>query len=124
KVIPGPGFPSLKSLGLTSAELYAMGKPAPAEMSVMFDSRCGPSDSAYTNVNGLIACYNYLNNLDTTNCGVPGSAQVIEFCRSGDAHATGQSITGNAESSYCRDVASGLLWTINSCTRPDQTCAG
>lgn len=31
EVIPGPGLPSLKSLGLTSAELYAMGKPAPGK---------------------------------------------------------------------------------------------
>lgn len=31
EVIPGPGLPSLKSLGLTSADLYAMGKPAGGE---------------------------------------------------------------------------------------------
>ncbi|KAF2023234.1 hypothetical protein EK21DRAFT_95076 [Setomelanomma holmii] len=127
EVIPGDGLPSLESLGLTSADLYAMGLPATPgdEMSVMFDARCGPSDGAYTNVNGIIACYNYLRNLGTTNCGVKGpGAPVTEFCRSGDAHATGQSITGNDESSYCRDVAAGLLWVINSCTRPQQDCAG
>jgi hypothetical protein len=27
EVIPGPGLPSLESLGLTSADLYAMGMP-------------------------------------------------------------------------------------------------
>jgi hypothetical protein len=29
EVIPGPGLPSLASLNLTSADLYAMGKPEP-----------------------------------------------------------------------------------------------
>ena len=28
EVIPGPGLPSLESLGLTSADLYAMGPPS------------------------------------------------------------------------------------------------
>lgn len=67
--------------------------------SANFDSRCGPADAAYTNVNGIIACYNYLKGLGTTRCGVGGNG-VTEFCRSGDAHAIGQSLTGHDESSY------------------------
>ena len=67
-------------------------------MSVMFDPGCGPSEAAYTNVNGVIACYQYLKNLGTTRCAVGGG--VTEFCRSGDAHAIGQSVTGRDESSY------------------------
>lgn len=70
------------------------------EMSILFDPRCGPDEPAYTNVNGVIACYQYLRNLGTTRCGVPGSGRVTEFCRSGDAHAIGQTLTGRDESSY------------------------
>ncbi|CAO2654827.1 Nn.00g115600.m01.CDS01 [Neocucurbitaria sp. VM-36] len=124
EVIPGEGLPSLESLGLTTAQLYEMPRPEPAEMSVMFDPRCGPSDAAYTNVNSVIACYHNLKNLGTTRCGVPGSGKVTEFCRSGDAHAIGQSLTGRDESSYCSDVAIGLLWVVDHCTRPDQSVAG
>ncbi|KAF1935655.1 hypothetical protein EJ02DRAFT_415413 [Clathrospora elynae] len=128
EVVPGLGLPSLESLGLTSAQLYEMPRPEPAGISIesaQFDSRCGPSDGAYTNVNGVIACYNYLRNLGTTRCGVVGRGiPVTEFCRSGDAHATGQSLTENDESSFCSDVAIGLLWVIDHCTRPDQSTAG
>jgi hypothetical protein len=90
--------------------------------SANFNQVCGPSDDAYTSVQSLIACYNYLNGLGTTNCGIGGG--ITEFCRSGSGHATGQSIRGSSESSYCRDVAAGLLSTINACTRPQQDCAG
>ncbi|KAF1846668.1 uncharacterized protein K460DRAFT_417705 [Cucurbitaria berberidis CBS 394.84] len=123
-VIPGPGLPSLESLGLTTAKLYEMPRPEPPEMTAMFDPRCGPSEAAYTSVGGVIACYQYLRNLGTTRCGVPGSGRVTEFCRSGDAHASGQSLTGRDESSYCSDVAIGLLWVIDHCTRADQSVAG
>lgn len=43
EVIPGPGLPSLKSLGLTSAELYAMGKPTEGEHYPMMHSSCSSS---------------------------------------------------------------------------------
>lgn len=153
EVVPGPGLPSLASLNLTSAELYEMvpvGKhptlpysspfptvqdhpltsPPPTAAGVkteaaLFTLECGPEDAAYTNVNGLIACFNYLNALGTTSCGVPGYGNpVIQMCYSGDAQVIGQSITGDDESSYCRDVATAVLDVINGCTRPDQSCAG
>ena len=79
-------------------------------MSVMFDPRCGPSEATYTNVDGVIACYHYLNSLSTTRCGIPGSGSVTEFCRSGNAHAVGQSLTGRDESSSWYAYANPTLY--------------
>jgi hypothetical protein len=71
------------------------------EFTVLFDARSSPSDSAYTNVNGIVACYNYLRGLGTQNCRISGpGAPITQFCRSGDAHVTGQSISDRDESSY------------------------
>ncbi|KAH8722345.1 hypothetical protein GQ44DRAFT_711937 [Phaeosphaeriaceae sp. PMI808] len=120
EVIPGPGLPSLESLNLTSADLYAMALPEKSkdEMSVLFDARCGPSEATYAPVNDGIACYNYLRSLGTTRCGVRGPGiPVTEMCRSGRAHVIAQSLTQRDESSYCSDVAQGLLWVFDHCTR-------
>ncbi|KAH8811185.1 hypothetical protein F5884DRAFT_876339 [Xylogone sp. PMI_703] len=124
EVIPGPGLPSLASLGLTSEELYTMKpnetvvKRAPA-----FDPGCGPSDAAYTDVNDIIACFNYLNSLGHQNCAVPSGAGVVQMCRAGNGQILGQGLNG-ATSSWCSDVANAVLWVINDCTRPDQSVAG
>jgi hypothetical protein len=69
-------------------------------MSVMFDPRCGPSEAAYGNVNEIISCFHYLNNLGTTTCAVGGNFQVVEMCRSGNSHVAGQSMTGGPSSSW------------------------
>ncbi|OAA71187.1 hypothetical protein ISF_01738 [Cordyceps fumosorosea ARSEF 2679] len=125
EVIPGPGMPSLQELGVTSAELYQQGLPKPAELSVLsanFNPICGPNESRYTNVNGLVACFHYLQKLGTQQCKVPSEHSV--FCRAGDAVVLGQAANLHGASSYCRDVATGLLYTIDHCTRPDKSCAG
>lgn len=67
-------------------------------MSVMFDPRCGPSDYAYTNVNGIIACYNYLNGLGGRECRASGNPTTM--CTSGSAKVTGQALNGNSASSW------------------------
>ncbi|KAF2018120.1 hypothetical protein BU24DRAFT_461090 [Aaosphaeria arxii CBS 175.79] len=123
-VIPGPGLPSLEDLNLTSAELYTMplSQLPNDEMSVMLTPGCGPGN-AYTNVTGLIACFNYLNSLGGTRC-VVGASGKTEFCHADSSRALGESVTGRSESSACSDVAFGLLWVIDHCTRPDQSCAG
>ncbi|KAH8704358.1 hypothetical protein GQ44DRAFT_764154 [Phaeosphaeriaceae sp. PMI808] len=123
EVIPGPGLPSLESLGLTSAELHAMGLPdiPKDEMHILFDAKCGPSEGAYGPIGDSIACYNYLRSLGTTLCGVRGPGwPVVEMCRSGNAHVIAQTLTGNNEASYCSDVAQGLLWVFDHCTRNDR----
>ncbi|KAL2136126.1 hypothetical protein VTI74DRAFT_5349 [Chaetomium olivicolor] len=125
EVIPGPGLPSLAELNVTSAQLYEMGMPEELqaraqELDKRFTGRCGPAEAAYTNVNDIIACFHYLQNLGTQAC-VAGENTVM--CTAGQAHIYGSALNGGT-SSYCRDVASGVLWVINSCTRPDQSCAG
>jgi hypothetical protein len=77
--------------------------PIPAkeegEMSIQWVLQCGPNDAAYTNVNGIIACYNFLRNLGGQACGVPASEGGSEFCRAGDAKIVGTSLTRRPESS-------------------------
>ena len=80
EVIPGPGMPSLASLGVTSEELYNMplnvtgietlwiewaswliATLAPdGEISVLYDNHCGPDNSFYARTIDVIALYNYL----------------------------------------------------------------
>ncbi|KAM3511614.1 hypothetical protein MY11210_004768 [Beauveria gryllotalpidicola] len=126
EVIPGPGLPSLEELGLTSAELYQLPVPklpsADHTMSALYNPVCGPQDSRYTNVNGIIACYHYLNNLGTQDCKI--DRETSHFCYAGDATVLGQARYWQGASSHCRDVAGAVLWTIDHCTRPDQSCAG
>jgi len=57
-------------------------------------------------------------------CGVPPGSGATQMCRSGRAQVVAYSETTRSESSYCRDVASGVLWVVNHCTRPDQSVAG
>lgn len=101
EVIPGPGLPSLASLGLTSEMLYEMPRPsAPLALNRRNGvPDCGPSDDAYTDVNDIIACYHYLNSLGHQNCAVPNYG-ISQFCRAGSGQAIGQSLTGNPESSW------------------------
>ncbi|CAA7266216.1 unnamed protein product [Cyclocybe aegerita] len=116
EVIPGPGLPSLASLGLTSADLFKKvpkiiaARDDAVQLSKRFTDFCQTSD--LVNRDNAIACYNYLNALGTTACGVDTN---IDFCVAGDAHIGGSSIVGRHVSSYCRDVATGALWIINNC---------
>ncbi|KAL2193686.1 hypothetical protein P885DRAFT_63679 [Corynascus similis CBS 632.67] len=125
EVIPGPGLPSLAQLNLTSSQLYEM--DLPKELSARgefldkrFEGICGPDEPAYTNVNDIIACYHYLRNLGTQSC---VARENTLMCTAGQAKVYGYALTGTA-ASYCSDVAIGLLWVIDHCTRPDQSCAG
>ncbi|KAL2143329.1 hypothetical protein VTI28DRAFT_10572 [Corynascus sepedonium] len=124
-VTPGPGLPSLAELNLTSAQLYEIGVPKDLSardelLGQRFEGFCGPDDSAYTNVHDLIACFNYLRSLGITSC---VAVEDTAMCTAGDTTVYGSALRGTAVS-YCRDVALGLLWVIDHCTRPDQSCAG
>ena len=131
EIIPGPGMPSLESLGVTSAELYAKGRPKLEgqrdgfndSMHVLASGGCGPRDENYADVNGLIFCYNYLVMLDTYPCSVE-DGNWKNFCGDSGFVVGGHSETGRPTSSFCGHVAMGLLWIIDSCTRPQQDCAG
>ncbi|KAF3040206.1 hypothetical protein E8E11_003157 [Didymella keratinophila] len=121
EVIPGPGLPSLESLGLNSTYLYSLGKPEnlnDGEMTIMADATCG---SNYGSVGNAIACYNYLNSLGERQCAVPDSQRSIIMCTAGDIHVEGYGI---GRSSWCKHVAQAVLWVIDHCTRPAQDTAG
>ncbi|OAA71308.1 hypothetical protein ISF_01859 [Cordyceps fumosorosea ARSEF 2679] len=104
ELVPGPGLPSLESLGLTSEQLYNMPSPLPSDskltLSPAFDGVCGPAERAYTDVHSLIACFQYLDRLGTQPCVAPPGRKNILFCRSGSSHVNGVAITGKSESSY------------------------
>ncbi|KAJ3495807.1 hypothetical protein NLG97_g3127 [Lecanicillium saksenae] len=125
EVIPGPGLPSLESLGLTSEELWT--KPFPeieeGKLVARFEPFCSFPDRAYTSVNDLRACYNYLNALGSTACEIDPD-HIVGMCSSGGATVYGASLVGHRTSSKCEDVAKGLLWVVQGCTRSDQSCAG
>ncbi|KAM3498419.1 hypothetical protein MY10362_008261 [Beauveria mimosiformis] len=77
EIVPGPGLPSLESLGLTLEQLYKM-KPASSEVNArasfapMFNPVCATDPKAYTAVTGLMACNNYLDSIGSRDCTVPG----------------------------------------------------
>ncbi|OAA34790.1 hypothetical protein NOR_08302 [Metarhizium rileyi] len=128
EVVPGPGLPSLAELGITSADLYNMGRPVESSMSdtsftSQYGAKCGPDGDAYVDVDDIIACYHYLRRLNQ-NCVVPDNHKPSYFCVAGAGKVTGQSVTPHSTSSPCRNVAKTVLWTIDHCTRPDRTVAG
>ena len=74
--------------------LAELSERAPA-LDKRFTGRCGPADAAYTNVNDIIACYNYLKNLGTQSC-VAGENTVM--CTAGQAHVYGSALNGRTSS--------------------------
>jgi hypothetical protein len=52
---------------------------------------CGPSNNAYTNVNDIIACYNYLRSLGKTAC---SSRDNQSWCIMGQAEIVGSAPYG------------------------------
>ncbi|KAF9223912.1 hypothetical protein BS17DRAFT_767105 [Gyrodon lividus] len=123
EVIPGPGLPSLVSLGLTSADLHAMGPPpsltertAGAELDPELKKRYTNICQTYSmgGVDNVIACFNYLNSIGNNACGVNG--ENVVFCTAGDAGVGGSNISGGpSASSACRDVATGVQWVFTYC---------
>ncbi|KAL2138573.1 hypothetical protein VTI28DRAFT_6594 [Corynascus sepedonium] len=125
EVIPGPGLPSLAELNTTTAELYEMGLPeeldARAEvLDKRFEGLCGPAEAAYTRVEDIISCYNYLRKLGSQKC---VAKENTIFCTAGSAHIYGSALNGQT-TSRCDDVAKAVLWTVDHCTRKDKSCAG
>ncbi|KIM21876.1 hypothetical protein M408DRAFT_79877 [Serendipita vermifera MAFF 305830] len=122
EVIPGPGMPSLESLGLTSKDLYNAIEPeniltifivqeglVPRFTRICTDNGCGRVPKADAQ-----ACINYLRGLGSKRCGVPH--ENIVMCRAGQAIVSGSNIRGGGEvSSACSDVATGGQGIINNC---------
>ena len=144
-VVPGPGFPSVASLGLTSANLfdnhfmaaYIANKTAhehankrspspvvaPALPGQGLTKRStdvclhGFGGVGYGTLSGIYACYNYLNALGTTGCGA-GRDGVI-MCQAGGngfmSYVSGSADRTDFAASYCRDVATAVAFGINNC---------
>ncbi|KAJ3719156.1 hypothetical protein C8R42DRAFT_628616 [Lentinula raphanica] len=118
EVVPGPGLPSLAELNLTSEALYTM-TPSFLEnresefsgRSELWTNTCFTYTTA--NVDDVIACFNYLENIGSTNCGVENTN--VQFCYAGTAQITGSSIVGPSASSLCSDVALGVQWIFTYC---------
>lgn len=72
--------------------------PAFHSLAANFDARCGPFEDRYTNVNGIIACYHYLDRLGTQQCTIP--SEHSRFCESGSAAILGQADDFHGASSY------------------------
>ncbi|KAM3566747.1 hypothetical protein ARSEF4850_000281 [Beauveria asiatica] len=126
EVVPGPGLPSLESLGLTSEQLYTM-EPASSDMAAfapMFTAVCAVDSNAYASKSGLIACYNYLARLGSQDCTVPSDFRKVRYCFSGDADVNGLSITGRSLTSTCASVAHAVRWVTDRCTRDGNKAAG
>ncbi|KAM3482145.1 hypothetical protein MY5147_000264 [Beauveria neobassiana] len=124
EVVPGPGLPSLESLGLTSEQLYTMEPASPdtevnarASLAPMFTPICATDSGAYTDVNNLMACERYLARIGANECTVPSGFRKVRYCFAGDADVNGLSITGKSLTSTCASVAHALRWIINNCRR-------
>ncbi|KAM0666550.1 hypothetical protein ACQRIU_004405 [Beauveria bassiana] len=130
EVVPGPGLPSLESLGLTSEDLYKMEPASPdtevnarASLAPMFNPVCATDSRAYTAVNNLNACERYLARIGLQDCTVPSNFKTVRYCFSGDADVNGVSITGRSLTSTCASVAHAVRWITNNCRR-GTTAAG
>ncbi|PPQ94358.1 hypothetical protein CVT25_000686 [Psilocybe cyanescens] len=131
EVIPGPGLPSLESLGLTSADLYRGYSDRSVARDSINTSLAKRVPTTCQNIAGHTvsaanakACVTYLRNLGTTPCGL--TSDNIIFCQSGDAAIGGSNLKGQGQlvSSYCSDVAIGAQNILNQCTQSNGQVEG
>lgn len=126
EVVPGPGLPSLASLGITSKDLFeGTGANAPAKRDLLarFDRICYDNGCGRVSRAKAQACVDYLIRLDTQQCVVGTSPAVM--CVAGDAIIYGNNISGNGQvSSYCRDVGYGAKSVVDNCTDGNGQVAG
>ncbi|KAM3523501.1 hypothetical protein MY4038_008164 [Beauveria bassiana] len=146
EVVPGPGLPSLESLGLTSEQLYTMEPASPgislahlipsireiadkvadtevnarASLAPMFTPICATDSGAYTDVNNLMACERYLARIGSNDCTVPSGFKTVRYCFAGDADVNGLSTTGKSLTSTCASVAHAVRWIMHNCRRANK----
>lgn len=145
RIIVPPFFPSLESLNLTDAQLYAMSMPpfkydtasanfetsciheeealvSPTLSHIGSDSRIG---NTQTRVDDLRHCYKYIMHFGHKQCSVPSSRHTkkVQFCGT----LSGTKVVGldNARSGrgvsiWCEHVAMGLEAIFSRCERADQ----
>ncbi|KAJ3968311.1 hypothetical protein EV361DRAFT_785511, partial [Lentinula raphanica] len=114
ELIPGPGLPTLAELNLTSEALYTMTPKLRAYNSLLylFTNECFTYTTA--NVNDVIACFNYLENIGGNSCAVNGDNS--QFCYAGTAQISGSNVSGTSSAaSLCSDVALAVQWIFTNC---------
>ncbi|KAJ3992867.1 hypothetical protein F5050DRAFT_1714948 [Lentinula boryana] len=119
ELIPGAGLPTLAELNLTSEALYTMTPKLfnrelveLSERSELFTNECFTYTTA--NVNDVIACFNYLENIGGNTCSVNGDN--VQFCYAGTAQISGSNVSGTSSAaSLCSDVALGVQWIFTNC---------
>ncbi|KAH9477676.1 hypothetical protein JR316_0009902 [Psilocybe cubensis] len=94
QVIPGPGLPSLESLGLTSSDLHVdhLKRDLTARKAEMIT--CEDFEGSMVSAANAQACINYLNSIGTTSCGVPADSSDVIFCETADAYIWGTNLWG------------------------------
>jgi len=135
-ITPGPGFPSVESLGAASARDLIISSAAKAKAANSVEARGLDADvtrnnshlvkrqsTCYWDISWARSdtawgCYWYLYNLGTTACVVPygRSIQMVEVSVYGGGgpgirhvgRVQGQGVCGGSASSYCRDVATAV----------------
>jgi hypothetical protein len=129
EVLPGPGMPSLESLGITSADLFnttfvdellaplrATAAEETSSISRRWTDQCDRDPRGPTG--GVLACAAYLVALNTRDCTATNT--VRRMCTSNadgfTAIVEGISIKVGSTRSYCRDAAQGVYWVANRCT--------
>ncbi|KAH8700944.1 hypothetical protein BGW36DRAFT_357580 [Talaromyces proteolyticus] len=122
EIIPGPGPPSLESLGLTSEDLYyeTIRKRKPSPLEKRFKLTC--QDKVVGECQPVMP---RLVSMDTKKCTVNGANAI--FCTSGKAALGGSNVSGGGSaSSYwlilrislpCRDVAYGARKIVGKCNK-------
>ncbi|KAM3537913.1 hypothetical protein ARSEF1564_009168 [Beauveria bassiana] len=100
EVVPGPGLPSLESLGLTSEQLYTM-EPASPDTEVNARASLAPI-------------------IGSNDCTVPSGFKTVRYCFAGDADVNGLSTTGKSLTSTCASVAHAVRWIISNCRRANK----
>lgn len=129
QVIPGPGLPSLESLGITSSDLFNTNfKPITQSENRLSANKLFKRQSSCqfdyqaTRVNA-IACRNYLIQTGTYTCSSGDSYATL--CTAGDAEIVGWNyydIAGGVQTS-CSDAAVAASWVIDNCsTCPQDNC--
>lgn len=144
KIIPGPGLPSLESLGLTAHDLVvstvAQIKSSQGLVARGFDNGwsansarsgqslekrdhgCWVKPQGQPHIDATWACFLYLWNLGTTACWSSEETQLCNAVLSHPGHTHHVYITGRDHcagdwtSSYCSDVALGVNAVVAWCT--------
>jgi hypothetical protein len=137
-VIPGPGMPSLDSLGLTSANLFdenfmtsyfanqttkrSDGSERDiyggARVEKRFPDQC-INYKARASVQGAVACANYLQALGETSCTAPPEGITMCYSTAGSSgitsYVSGHSVESTPQTSWCKHVAEAVWWGRNHC---------